>query len=862
MTERPALAEAPPTLNRLAWWPDGLALAGVGLLSVFLFWTRVRLDPGYFNGDILTQFMPLYTMVAERVRAGDLPGWNPAYFAGMPLAGDPISGWGYLPAMGFFMFLSPLAAYQAHVMFHFILSGAATYLFGRKIGLGPLGALTAAAAYEAGPQWYFSKCCTARMQLSPWIPLGLLTVEMAARSRSWTARVIWWGLAGAVISQMIAGYFGKGMYYGILTIGCYLVYRTVIDPPSPTPPRARVIAGVVNGTAVMGIGLALAAIVILPRLDFMDRANLAGGSYEVVAPDVASDKGWTVGRAVDNVLSPTYLKYFIGGATFALATAGIVLAGRRNRAPFFALFSLGVLVMTLEPTPLHRVLYLLPKFQTIHEHVPSRILVVLNIAPAMLAGAAVSAIERGRTHASRIAAAAVAVILGYSIAVMLVEREDNQLSGEIRNAVILSATLLVIAALAQLAKLRIPRPRSSVAPFAAAVMLLGALVWFSTGPAVARINGQGLNLPSLGELPRAYADGKDGGGAGAFLKRIETDQPFRYFGFDSAFLKDEGNRVNYHAFESDLRTEAILVNNRAIMLDLQDIQGYNPVHSMRYVEFMDALNGQSQEYHEVNVLPSGLDSPLLALLNAKYVVLPVTHPDGTAAAPAIEGREVYRDELTRVLERPTALPRAWVVHDARQVTAAEMLPALSSGAIDLRSTVLLEQVPPATQPLASPTEDIVKFLSYEPDRLRVEATTSSAGVVVFSEMYDPGWHAYLDGERVSMFQANYILRAVATPAGTHTIELRYEPASLLLGTAITLTTMISLVGCVTALWLYGRPRRRRARAFIARPTRFMQLNGYPTYRNRGHPSRLTHHLATPVSPDGRTANPGGSGKRE
>ncbi len=43
---------------------DGFAVAGLLVLSLFVFWVRVRLDEGYFNGDILTQFMPLYTEVA------------------------------------------------------------------------------------------------------------------------------------------------------------------------------------------------------------------------------------------------------------------------------------------------------------------------------------------------------------------------------------------------------------------------------------------------------------------------------------------------------------------------------------------------------------------------------------------------------------------------------------------------------------------------------------------------------------------------------------------------------------------------------------------------------------------------------
>ncbi len=615
---------------------DVVALAGITLLSLFLFWTRVRLDPTFFNGDILTQFMPLYTIVAERLRAGDLPGWNPGYFSGMPLAGDPISGWGYLPVMGFFLFFGPLGAYQLSVLFHLTLAGVATYLLARKLGIGPLGGLVAAIAYEAGPLWYFAKIATARMQLAPWIPLGLLTVEMAVRSRRWSSRLLWWGLSGVVIWQMIAGYFGKGMYYGILTIGAYVLYRTLIDPPVPMPIRERLIAFAMHAPAVLALGVAFAAIVLLPRLDFMGRANLAGGSYEVVAPGVATAEGWTVNQALANILNPNQLKYYIGGATFALAVAGVILARRRFGVPFFALFSAGVLILTLAPTPLHTVLYLLlPKFKVIHEHVPSRILVVFNIGPAMLAGAAVASIERRLVRPITIGIAALGVVAACGGIAVLTSRGGRDVDGEVWTATLVVAALLGIAAVGRAAPGRLSRHGDQIARLVPAAGLLLILFWFSAGSAIDQLPDQPRLLPPLDGVPLAYADQQDAQGAGAFLKSVTDGSPFRYFGYDNTYLKDKGNRVNYHAFEDDLRTEALLTNNRALILHLQDIQGYNPVHSMRYVEYMDALNGIGQEYHETDVLPSGFGSPLLALLNAKYVVLPA-NPGPEFQAPRID----------------------------------------------------------------------------------------------------------------------------------------------------------------------------------------------------------------------------------
>ena len=201
------------------WRRELLAILALGLLSFLYAWIRVGLTPDYFRGYTLTQFLPFYRTVAERFANGDLPGWNPAMFSGMPLAGDPITGWGYLPVLISFAIFAPLTAYKVHVILHVVGAGLATYCFARSLRMGPLGAFAAGLSFVLGPHYQYAQCCTARMQLGPWIPLGLLAVELAVRSRTALVRWIWWGVAGLSIGQMIAGYFGKGMYYGVMVVG-------------------------------------------------------------------------------------------------------------------------------------------------------------------------------------------------------------------------------------------------------------------------------------------------------------------------------------------------------------------------------------------------------------------------------------------------------------------------------------------------------------------------------------------------------------------------------------------------------------------------------------------------------------------
>ena len=59
--------------------------------------------------------------------------------------------------------------------------------------------------------------------------------------------------------------------------------------------------------------------------------------------------------------------------------------------------------------------------------------------------------------------------------------------------------------------------------------------------------------------------------------------------------------------------------------------------------------------------------------------------------------------------------------------------------------------------------------------------------------YQPGWQAYLDGEKVEHVRANYLLRAMNIPAGEHTVTFRFEPEVVNTGSSIALASSIILV---------------------------------------------------------------------
>ncbi len=756
--------------------PDVVALLALLAFTVVAEWD-VIVGGTMVGQDAANLFYPPYSFLAERLRSGEIPAWSPHQFAGAPFAGDPQSGWMYWPAMLLFGLLPLSPAAKSYTAFHLLLAGFGTYGLARSVGIGAVGALASAISYELTGYLYERHIgCFVCAGITAWLPVTLLCAEMAIRSRRIPTRIGRWAAGGFAVSQALAVWLGQGSYYVLLALGAYVAYRTLVSPPSGiTTPRDRILALAANLGVPVAFGFALAAAGILPRIEYNTVSNLAGGYRD--AQHHAVIGAWST-RDFSRFLARATVPFYVGGATLGLALLAPMLARRRHACPFWTALALAALALTHSETPLHQLLYaLLPGFERLHPHNPGRILPLFYLGVALLAGASVTRLPGSPKKAAVLAVIPPIGLLSLSANGVVVDPVTSR--AILAAAVLVAACLLISSSGRLMSCLLVLLIFADL--FSVGRSLLAYRLDMNMDQAFRKVNLDTFYEPSE---------------AARFLAEKHRLEPFRYFGYDPRIPR---LRLPYRFLFADPVSTALLVNNRASRLGLDDVTGRNPLHLVRYDEYMRALNGGLvQEYQESYVFPKGLDSPLLDLLNVRYMIVPAARsPEWTELRGLHASYETtYEDRQVRVLERRETLPRAWIVHSARRVAPGKALGVIESGQVDPRREIVLEAPPPVLAQPGEASADTATITSYEPERISLSVRTESPGILVLSEMYYPAWKAYVDGRPAPVFIANHTLRAVPIPSGSSEVVLRYESVALRVGVVVSLVAHGALAALV------------------------------------------------------------------
>jgi hypothetical protein len=223
---------------------------------------------------------------------------------------------------------------------------------------------------------------------------------------------------------------------------------------------------------------------------------------------------------------------------------------------------------------------------------------------------------------------------------------------------------------------------------------------------------------------------------------------------------------------------------------VEDINGFNSLQTRRYTDYVfgPRTNDVSYGYlFDTSLLRS--DSPILSSLNVRYVVVPTA----VRIDPGPHLRQVFEGMHLRVLENTQVYPRAYFAERVwSEMNPRAVLRQVTAAGFDGRRNALVEanDAPSVQQPSTTPAVADATRLS--PTELRVTTSTAERRFLVVSEMYFPGWRAYVDGVPTPIFRTNYVFRGVTVPAGQHVVKFVYRPTSVLAGAAVSAFALIGI----------------------------------------------------------------------
>ncbi len=610
MAAAEAVASARPVSGRLTlrlpqtpWRREAVAVL-VTILAAVLVLAPLTLAgqiPQGFDTDAF--YAPFGAFLHNQLAQGHLPLWNPHAFAGQPFAADPQSGVLYPPALISYGLLDPARALVVLTTFHYLLAVIGSYVLARLIGVSRLGAIYAGLGYGVSGQLFARVQALGLLSGAAWIPLCIAAAVLIARRR---ARV---GPELALMAVSLCGLAltGSQQITAVTGVACVLVL--VVE---------RGVRGGLVGLVAGGAAAGLAAVALLPRLEFVRLSVAADG---VVDP---SGVGHLMLSDVKTLFGPfgSHLSevatVYAGALTPALAVVGLGRrVGRARRVPitlglFGLVWATGLAGLVLRYVPLVRGI-------AAHESVRALPLVVLAIA--LLAGLAIG--TPGRRPS-------VPVVLSLTVLLALVCAPWELLDPKLLAGIAAGAFALTLLG------------RRSIPTMVSGLLLIGALggdiAWHDytqRNTRQERANWQ----PASDAFPPPPATAK------FLLARRAVEGPSRF-----AWLTDRSTRVHQLRYGRDEPEQELLLNMAATRYGLDDVSGYDPVHLNSFSAYLRRSNnyvGLDRHFEWVRIPETG---KLRRLGVRYYIAQPGQQPPDLPV--------VFRSAHAVIVEDRDALPLA------------------------------------------------------------------------------------------------------------------------------------------------------------------------------------------------------------
>jgi hypothetical protein len=721
-------------------------------------------------GDAFYAFYPWHSYLGDRLRAGQLPLWDPFRFAGTAFSADIGTGTFYPPN---WLYAS------GHVLLTFTVIALASILaslllafwFLRVVRLHPYAAAVGAVVWTFSA--FLTKWSTNEHVFGSalWLPLALGGLEVARRGRR--RRGVALATVGLALS-LLAGHAQVALIVWLATALWAAVGMAFTLAGRETTGDAGVGAQAAAAAAAFGLALGIAAVQLLPTAQFTGLILRQQTTFQVarrtalptqhaptfVLPDYR-------GSPLDgNYAGPgvNYTETAVYAGIFTLPLAVLGLLNRPGRLAVFFLLITVVGLLAAFGTPFYRLVLALPGFD--RTLFVTRFILLVDVGLAGLAAVGVHSLMVEPTARS---VGLILVPLAGVVAVLVLltfHHGGTPLPAAYIKARGVRAVALTLLGGAVVALLALQPSRA--APVAVVVLAIVTLdLWRFAFPY------------SPYQSPReVYVRSP------AVQYLASSTQPRPRFADVSAYS---------------------IAPNGALEYRLYGIEGYDPFVPKRIVELVSVAEDQIAKA-SFNFFgpfrPTTFQSPIMDLLGVRTAVAPAD--SSLRSLGTVAGNSV-------LIDRPTAFPPAFLTSCWERTPDADALDRLRSmSSADLQTRAIVtgggNALPAGADvgPCRSAGDAAIE--RYEPERVVARTRSGTASVLVLSDAWFPGWSVTVDGKQAGMLRVDHALRGVALPPGEHRVEFRFRPRALTVGAAVTAVSLLFLLALALA------PRRERSHA--------------------------------------------------
>jgi hypothetical protein len=817
---------------------DVLALAGLGLLVLAFFWKVLLTNRVLVGLDLFTYFYPYRDYVAAELRAGHLPLWNPYLFMGAPLLANSQAAVLY-PLDWPWLWLSTPKQIAWSIGLHVWLAAAGTYLLARRrLHLGRGAAFVAATIFALGGFLGAQVEHINQLHASAWLPWLLLCLEGGLRWRSVAG-------GGLVVGLMLLAGHTQATYIVLWGAGLWAIWPLVRGlwrrwRAGEALAWLALLRPLTSLATMVALGVALAAVQILPTLELSRLSVRSGGLPYREAVSFSLKPGLILQAFLPPLLwEPPFSEYvaYVGLVGLGLVALGTWAAWRKGQGARAILLALAGLFLALGAhNPIYFLLYkAVPGFALFR--VPARWLLLWAFGAALVAGqglAQLKTVGRGRHVAWGLTLILVSELFGAGRRLAYNQPTAPAAWDSMRTATahLLAQPDRTSSRFLSLSGIEYdPGDQADLeamfAPFLPEQAVYDLVVVSKMKEVLA------FNLPLRYRL--RSVDGYDGG-----LLPLR-----RYVTLERLFLPEDqiwpDGRLRQQLERVPPTRLLGLLNVQYVITDkvedvwlndlFYDLEHPVPLGEVRLADLPDfaatglglvvAADASGVAEAQVTITDAGGDLIRTGLTGTgaqvwdwgevRYVTEIAVVGRGTLQGLTLVDRRTgtFRNLVAdpayrlvhsgdvKIYDNQAALRRAFVVHRAEVAPDDETaLSMLGDPTFDPARTVLLADGSGGGRDRPPTPATLVRDAAEE---IRIECHLDEPGWLLLTDTFYPGWVARVDGAEVPIQRANIYFRAVPLEAGSHQVELTYQPLLFWWGAGISLVTLLGLIGAWAAI---------------------------------------------------------------